>query len=264
MFFFDGQLMDGDSICLPVNDPGFLYGATIFTTLRVYNQSLEHPLTNWTAHCDRTYNSIKTFDWVMPDWQRIKQEAQYLINYYPVLRVTIFPDGKELILGRALPLNLEEKQKQGIKGKVILNTKNIRPLPLHKTGNYLAPFLCLNQAKKDDFQEAILTDKNSNWLETSTGNLWAYVDKCWFTPLLSEGLLPGIARKVIIKNANFPIKENIWTPNFVEQIEAIAHSNSVIEIIPFHTISLNEKTIKYDPTHPAINQLKDIFTKLKK
>jgi len=259
MFFFDGQLIEVDSICLPVNDPGFLYGATIFTTLRVYNQSLEHPLTNWEAHCDRTYNSIKTFGWVMPDWQRIKEEAQYLTNHYPVLRVTVFPDGKELILGRQLPADLEQKQRSGIAGKLIINNQNMRSLPLHKTGNYLTPFLCLNQAKKDGFQEAILTDKNGNFLETTTGNLWAYADECWFTPLLSEGILPGIARDVIIKNANFSIKQNVWTADFIAQIEAIAHSNSVIEIVPFHTISTQEKILNFDPLHPAIQLLKNIF-----
>ncbi|MBE9223599.1 aminotransferase class IV [Cyanobacterium stanieri LEGE 03274] len=254
--------MEGDVISLPVNDLGLLYGATVFTTLRVYDRSLDHPLTNWDAHCDRTYHSIKIFDWIMPNWQRIKKEAQYLTNYYPVLRVTVFPDGKELILGRSLPDNLQEKQQSGISAKVIIDHHNNRSLPNHKTGNYLTPFLSLNKAKKDGFQEAILTDNNGNWLETSTGNLWGYVDGDWFTPLISEGILPGIARNVIIRNANFSVKENVWNPYFIEKLEAIAHSNSVIEVVPFHTINVNEKILNFDPYHPAIQQLKNVFMNL--
>lgn len=259
MFFFDGELMDGDIVSLSVNDPGLLYGATVFTTLRVYDGCLDHPLTNWDYHCDRIYNSIKIFDWEMPDWQRVRKEAQYLTTHYPVLRITIFPDGRELILGRQLPDNLSQKQQAGITGKVIKYDLNSRSLPLHKTGNYLAPLLCLNKVKKEGFGEAILTDNNGHWLETSIGNLWGYSSGCWFTPLLSEGILPGIARKVIIENANFPIQKNIWTVDFVETLEAIAHSNSVIEIVPFHTIKTEEKTLKIDPQHPAIKLLKNIF-----
>lgn len=259
MFFFDGELIEGDSISLPVKDPAFLYGATVFTTLRVYDGCLDHPLTNWSYHYDRTYHSIKTFDWEMPDWQKIREEAQYLTAHYPVLRITIFPDGKELILGRPLPDNLSQKQQEGIAGKVIENEFYNRSLPLHKTGNYLVPFLSLKRVNQEGFAEAILTDKNGNWLETGTGNLWGYVDGCWFTPLLSGGILPGIARKVIIENANFSIQENVWTANFVNRLEAIAHSNSVIEIIPFHTIQTKEKTITLNPQHPAIKLLKNIF-----
>lgn len=259
MFFFDGELVEGDLISLPVNDPGLLYGATVFTTLRVYDGCLEHPLTNWDYHCDRTYDSIKMFDWEMPDWQRIREEVQYLTAYYPVLRITIFPDGKELILGRQLPDYLSQKQKEGITGKVIKDDLNNRSLPLHKTGNYLSPLFCLNSVKKEGFGEAILTNKNGHWLETSTGNLWGYVDGCWFTPLLSEGVLPGIARKVIIENANFPIQQNIWTVDFINKLGAIAHSNSVIEIVPFKSIKWQEKILNFDPQHPAITLLKNIF-----
>ncbi|MBL1210888.1 aminotransferase class IV [Geminocystis sp. GBBB08] len=259
MFYYDGELQENNHIQLDINNYDWLYGATVFTTLRVYHKSLNYPLTNWQNHCDRLKSSITEFEWIMPDWERIVRESKYLLNYFSVLRITIFPDGKELIMGRELPLNLEEKQEKGIQGLVCLDSKIKRSLALHKTGNYLAPYLALQQAKNQDYDEAILTDINNNWLETSTGNLWGYKQGIWFTPDLDTGILPGIVRSMIIKNANFPIKINHWTSEFVEDLEAIAYSNSVVEIISFSKIKIGEKIKEYNPNHKAYSLLKKIF-----
>ncbi|MHC5721288.1 MAG: aminotransferase class IV, partial [Nostoc sp.] len=53
IFWYDGKLIKSQTLELNINDPGLLYGATIFTTLRVYNNSLDSSLTNWLSHCDR-------------------------------------------------------------------------------------------------------------------------------------------------------------------------------------------------------------------
>ncbi len=64
MYWYDGQLIEEDKICLPITDPGLIYGATVFTTLRVYEQSLQHRLTQWEAHCHRLEKSLRDF-WVV-------------------------------------------------------------------------------------------------------------------------------------------------------------------------------------------------------
>ncbi len=261
MFFFNGLLSTGDTINLPVDSVALLYGATVFTTLRVYDGSLDHPLTHWQKHCDRTSYSLEEFGWKMPDWQRIKQESQELSKTYPVLRIAIFPDGKELILGRKLPSDLIIKQQQGVKGKC-QNVKNNglkRSLPNHKTGNYLAPYLGLEMAKKEGFGEIILIDSSRNWLETSTGNLWGYADGCWFTPRLEEGILGGIARGFILENANFPVQENVWTLDFVKSLRAIVYSNSVVEIIPFNSINIEGIVKEFNLENNPIKQIKKLF-----
>ncbi|MEW6498638.1 MAG: 4-amino-4-deoxychorismate lyase, partial [Cyanobacteriota bacterium] len=114
MFWYNGQLMDGSTLELAIDDPGLLYGATVFTTLRVYQQSLNHPLTHWQRHCSRLLSSLQTFGWQLPDWQRLREGAEVLSTSYPVLRITIFPDGREWITGRFLPPDLGQRQQQGI------------------------------------------------------------------------------------------------------------------------------------------------------
>lgn len=262
MFYYNGDLVKGNEIKLDINDPALLYGTTVFTTLRIYDDSLNHPLTNWQAHCDRLFKSIRNFNWQPPNWEKITTGAKLLLTEFPVLRITLFPDGRELIIGRKLPSQLEIKQQQGITAQVITNPQLQRSIARYKTGNYLAPYLARQQAQHIGADEAILIDYQHNWLETSTGNLWGYRQGIWFTPILNGNLLPGTARNLICQQANFPIQENIWTAEFVQSLEAIAYSNSVVEIIPFHTIKWLENKLQINPHHSAFHCFQQIYPHL--
>lgn len=264
MFWHDGEIIRDDALRIVIDDPGLLYGASIFTTLRVYDRSLEHPLTSWTLHCARLHDSIQAFDWRSPDWLRLRRGAEILLVHYPVLRIAIFADGREWIVGRSLPEDLHERQQNGIIGWVADEPLYRRSLASHKTGNYLSAWLALQKAIKLAAKEAILLDERSNWLETSTGNLWGWKYNCWWTPALEKKLLPGIARSQLIEwllKQNIPVQENRWTPEFTEDLEAIAYSNSVIEIIPFSLILNASGKHFLNPTHSAFKHLRSYFLK---
>ncbi|MEA5534882.1 aminotransferase class IV [Crocosphaera sp. XPORK-15E] len=262
MYWYDGQIIEQDRICLPLTEPGLIYGATVFTTLRVYQQSLEHPLTQWEAHCHRLQHSLQDFGWTLPSWHQLRQGAEHLIPHYPVLRLTIFPDGREWIMGRFLPEDLARSQRQGIKGWVAHHSLFQRTLNAYKTGNYLGAWLALQKAKSLGFREAILVNSQGNWLESSTGNLWGYKAGKWYTPPLEDGILPGIGRSQLISwlsNQNIEIDESQWTPEWVKDLEIIAYTNSVVEIIPFSEIVLGEKQLVFDASHDALQQLQDYY-----
>ncbi len=239
MFWYQGKLREGDSLEINISDPGLLYGATIFTTMRVYNHELNHCLTNWSLHKERLLSGLTELDWSLPNWELIVTGIEHLIAVYPVIRIAIFPDGRELIIGRNLPDNLTKKQDQGVIGYVTNEQSLIRSLPSYKTGNYLASWISLQLAQKNGAEEAILVDHNGNWLETSTGNLWGYKNGVYYTPSLDCGILPGVTRSQLLwwlNVHNTPVIENIWTPEFIQDLELIAYSNSVVEIIPFNQI----------------------------
>ncbi|MGL5804363.1 MAG: aminotransferase class IV [Xenococcaceae cyanobacterium] len=262
MYWYNGQLIKKTTLELNINDPALLYGATVFTTMRLYQRSLIHPLTNWKAHCDRLRHSLKTFNWQSPDWDRLQRGAEILSAYFPVLRIAIFPDGRELITGRTLPEDLDDRQKQGITAWVAEDILFQRSQPLHKTGNYLGAILALQKAQKLDALEAILIDDRGNWLETSTGNLWGYKDSCWYTPSLEIGILPGIARSQLLnylQTQKIPVCENIWTPNFVKSLSAIAYSNCVVELIPIHTVITQSDRLNFNYLDSVFHPLTKYF-----
>ncbi len=114
--------------------------------------------------------------------------------------------------------------------------------------------------------EAILVDANGNWLETSTGNLWGWQNGCWWTPPLKAGILPGVVRQQLInwfQNHNYQVREEPWPLEIVKRFEAIAYTNSVVEVIPIHTAieQQGKRSLSYDPYHPAFQLLRSLFAK---
>jgi branched-subunit amino acid aminotransferase/4-amino-4-deoxychorismate lyase len=261
LHWYNGKLIDTGRLELSIDDPGLLYGATVFTTLRVYQRSLTHPLTGWQLHCDRLHQSVQILGWQFPDWRQVQAGVEALIPSFPVLRVTLFPDGREWITGRALPDQLTRWQQDGITAWAA-PTQFQRSLVSHKTGNYLSSWLARQAAQQQGAQEAILQDEAGNWLETSTGNLWGWRDGCWWTPPLAAGILPGIARSQLIswlKWQNKSIRAEPWCAELVSEFEAIAYSNSVVQLVPIHTVLLATKVLTYNAKHDEWQQLCELF-----
>ncbi|MBE9010050.1 aminotransferase class IV [Pseudanabaenaceae cyanobacterium LEGE 13415] len=254
-YWYNGSAIESNEIQLAINDPGLIYGATTFTTLRVYG-SLNHRLTQWNEHCERLRTTIEAFSWQAPNWKNIRSGAESMAINYPVLRIVVFPDGREWITGRALPIDLEERQQKGITAWVA-DVELCRSLPQHKTGNYLAPWLALQSAHRYNAQEAILIDQSGHWLETSTGTLWGWKENRWWTPPL-EGILPGILRSLLVSKLN-PI-EATWQSG---EFEAIAYTNCVMELIPIHTVIDRDQIHHYNPSHPAFQVFRDCFEQLR-
>ena len=253
MFWYDGELFDSDRIQLNISDSGLLYGATVFTTMRIYERSLDHPLTSWQAHCDRLNSTLKSFNWHQPNWQDLRHGAELLLQHFPVLRMAVFPDGREWITGRSLPSQLKRLQVRGITAWVAEEPIYRRNLAQYKTGNYLSPYLARQQALSLKAEEAILVSDNNRWLETSTGNLWGWQNGRWFTPQLDLNILPGIARSrwlEFFRTRQIEVIENIWTPKFVSQLESISYSNCVVEMIPIAKVICGEKQTSYAVKQP--------------
>lgn len=111
-------------------------------------------------------------------------------------------------------------------------------------------------------------DESGNWLETSTGNLWGWRDGSWWTPPLTAGILPGVVRSQLaswLKHDHQPVREEPWLPELVKGFEAIAYSNSVVEVIPIHTVIQGREAgeqvnqMNYDPHHPSFKRLRGLF-----
>lgn len=266
-YWYNGKLILGDRIELAINDPGLIYGATTFTTLRVYHHSLSHPLTNWDAHCARLRQSLQVFGWQFPDWERIRHGAEQLLPSFAVLRIVIFPDGREWITGRPLPADLSERQHHGVIAWLAAAPHLRRSLPTYKTGNYLGGWLALQKAQQLGAQEAILVDDQGNWLETSTGNLWGAKDDCWWTPPIDVGILPGVARSQLInwlEQQGLEIRQFPWNQELVKEFDAIAYTNSVMEVIPIHTVLTADQPFEYRSLSGVLAPLQRLFVESKK
>ena len=260
--WFDGTYFPGDDLALAVNEPALLYGATVFTTLRVYGNNLDHPLTHWAAHQNRLTQALGDFSWPQPNWVQVRQGAAAVMADYPVVRITCFPDGRELVTGRHLSPELDQMQAQGIAVWIAEGELYQRSHPGYKTGNYLGAWLALQAAQNHGAKEAILTDSQGQWLETSTGNLWGWAVGQWHTPALGAGLLPGVTRLHLVhylSQRGQPIREDPWPAAMIQTFEALAYSNSGVQVVPIHTVLGDRSRLEFDPKHPALEVLQAAF-----
>ncbi len=264
MYWYLGELRRSQTLEIPIDHPALIYGATVFTTLRVYG-NLEARLTHWQAHCDRLANSVAALGWAEPDWEQIRRGAIAIAENFPVIRITLFPEGEELITGRALPNDLETRQQQGISAWVAAPSEIgsfTRSLPNHKTGNYLAPWLALRDARSHQTQEAILVNEQGHWLETSTGNLWGWMNNQWYTPPLETGILPGLMRQKLMdyfRDHSMEVQHVMWDHTLVKELNVLLYTNSVMEAIPISVVYNQSQTLGYETQHPAIDQLRGFF-----
>ncbi|USR92112.1 aminotransferase class IV [Phormidium yuhuli AB48] len=239
MYWYNGQVCSGERLEVGVGDPGFLYGATTFTTLRVYEGGLLDPRTAWGEHLQRLQGAIAALGWMAPDWQMLETGARCLAAEFVVLRVTLFADGRVLITGRSLPQDLQRRQQEGVVALLARGPRFARWWPQQKTGNYLGPWLALQEARQLGAVEAILVDDGGQWLETATGTLWGWGEGRWWTPPLSAGILPGIGRSRLLglaRRQGWEVVEQPWCPSLVGRFEGLAYSNAVVELVPIRQV----------------------------
>jgi branched-subunit amino acid aminotransferase/4-amino-4-deoxychorismate lyase len=256
-YWYQGELINSPFLQIAYDDPALIYGASIFTTCRVYEQSIDHPLTMWLAHQHRLTSDLQGLHWSEPHWSNIRTGVQLMARLHPVVRITLFADGRELIWGRSLPADLAARQQQGIVAEVVAGFD--RTLPQYKTGNYLAPWL----ARQKVDQEAILVNAAGDWLETSTGNLWGWRDGTWYTPPLVAGILPGIIRAHLVQwlqTRGKIVNEDNWNQTLVNQLTGIAYSNAVVQFIPIHTVLTINAQRQYAIDRQEKDELRQAFS----
>lgn len=259
-YWLAGRWLDQQEIALSVTDPSFLFGGTIFTTLRIFGEDLYHPLTHWQAHGDRLRTTIQQLNWAKPNWQTLETGAIKVAQHYPVVRITILYDGRELIIGRQLPTGLLKKQQHGIQAWLATDQIYRRPLADFKTGNYLSAWQARQTAIAQGAGEAILISENGDWLETATGNLWGFDGKQWHTPP-AQGILPGVMRSHLLKKLDQlgqSVIEQPWTTARLKTFEAIAYSNSLVGVMAITNIQNTDLSYLGAADHAAVRSLQKL------
>lgn len=84
----------------------------------------------------------------------------------------------------------------------------------------------LQQAQDGGADDGIVVDANGRVLQTATANLWLRLDGAWATPALDGGVLPGIARALLLE-AGLEASERALDLGDLHRADAIAVSNAV-------------------------------------
>lgn len=204
----DGTLCPPDAARVSVYDRGFLYGDSVFETIRTYGGepfALAEHLARLQRSADRVGITmpVSAADLGMEIRKAIRAARNPESSARAMLTRGSGPLGLDPALaGSPLRVILVEPltpppaalYRSGV-GVITLRTARAADAaPGAKVGNYLANLLALKQAKDAGAHEAIVLDATGRIIEGTTSNVFLVRGGVLFTPGEETGALPGITR----------------------------------------------------------------------
>lgn len=113
------------------------------------------------------------------------------------------------------------------------------PLVRFKTTSYLENIFVFDWAQREGFFDALFTNEHGEITEGSISNVFFLSKEHLLTPPTDSGLLPGITRKQIIQMVDtlgLSLAESTLRPSDLSRFDGAFVTNSVIEILPVHTV----------------------------
>jgi branched-chain amino acid aminotransferase len=211
----DGVLHAPESARVSVYDRGFLYGDSVFETIRTYGGE---PFALG-EHLARLARSAAKIGMALPIAPaalalEVRLAVRAARNAESYVRVTVTrgtgPLGLDPALARApLRVILVEPftplpgalYRDGVRAVTTRLDRPADAAPGAKIANYLASLLALQAAKAQGAHEAILLDARGNVLEGATTNVFLVKDGVLLTPPEEAGILAGITRARILEIA---------------------------------------------------------------
>lgn len=251
MCYINGDICPVAEARVSVLDRGFLYGDSVYETLRVYDGV---PFA-FDAHLERLGQSGHLVVFALP-WDRAALRAAaeqtlaaaelddaYLriiatrgagtVGLDPTLAV-----GPQLvILALDLPDLPASIYQSGRSACLVTVKRNVKQAldPLAKTGNYMNSVLAAGEARRRHADNAIMLDVKGRIAEASSANVFAKMGDSWWTPPLEVGILSGITRGTLLRlggEHGIAVEERILWPADLASANEIFLCSSVRELVP--------------------------------
>jgi 4-amino-4-deoxychorismate lyase len=218
------------------NSEGFQYGYGVFETIKVYKDELLY----LKDHFERLGNSLLTLN--MPrisfqEFSRVLEDAK-ANSKDDVIKIICYLDGhqtKMLVNSRENTYKLSDYL-QGYtmkKSPYIKHSSNF--LLQHKTLNYLSTIFEKRCNEDSTCHECLHFNEKDFITECLFSNLFFVKNNCVFTPHVSNGLLPGIQRKNVLKTLKklgISFEIGYYKEEALLEADEVFLTNSVINIMP--------------------------------
>jgi branched-chain amino acid aminotransferase len=275
----NGELVSPEQAVIPVYDRGFLYGDSVFETLRTYGGK---PFA-LTKHLERLERSAALVFIDMPisrmemrhEILRAVDESGLAECYVRVIvtrgqgELGLDPglagrQNRVILVGELKP-PAEAFYRDGAKA-VFYRTQRVSDATSAegaKIGNYLVAVLATREARKVGAQEALIVDRDGRVVEGATSNVFFVKGGALATPPLDAGILPGITRAHVLQAAqSLGLEVTQFCPATDElcQADEVFISSSIRELLPIVTI--DEATVGNGAVGPLTLALIDEFRRL--
>lgn len=253
MINFNGELIAPEDAKISVFNRGFLYGDSVFETIRAVNLKLMF----WEDHYFRLMSSMRIMRMEIPlnfSPEFLEEEITELLKVNELsaasarIRFSVYrteggkytPEGNEtgfIITAEALPnsfylLDHDSYEVELFKDHFL----NSGLLSTVKTNNRAINILGSIFAKENDYHNCFLLNEKKNVVEALNGNIFLVQGNAIKTPPLSDGCLRGVLRGKLIEIINsipdFSFSEEAISPFELQKADEIFITNVIIGIQP--------------------------------
>ncbi len=250
-----GRPVGPDEAVVSVFDRGFLYGDSVYETLRTAGgRPVE--LGRHLARLHRSAEGI-ALDLPFEDAEIVSAMEATLAaadNDDAKVRIVVTRGGgpmaidtrkseSPLLVIYVQPIELpdEAAYERGLSAHIVGIQKNNRGMidPGLKTGNYLPSILALRQAVAQRGEDAIMINADGHIAEGATSNVFMVAAGKVVTPDLETGVLAGITRELVIERCgeiDVACEERTITPEELRAADEVFLTSSVRGIMPVTTL----------------------------
>jgi branched-chain amino acid aminotransferase len=271
--FLNDKLVDEADAKVSANDSGFLYGMGLFETMRCKGGTVFAV----DAHMDRLFSSAKELELentytkeYVKDAIGKTLEANELTDARLRLTLTSGPMNNEvpestlLITATEFVPYPEEYYQKGVTVALTERRQNAQDqLNKHKTTNYFARLLALNEARKKQAGEALWFSTENFLAEGCISNVFVVKDGVVCTPGLDTPVLPGIMRSTVIEAAvaeGMTVEEGPLTISELLGADEVFLTNIIMGVLP--VTGVEAKTIGEGKPGAVTKKLNECVSKL--
>ncbi len=249
LVLIDGVSTPSERAQVSVYDRGFLYGDSVFETIRTYGGRLFA----LAEHIDRLARSASSVGIQLPvsteqlaeETLRAVREAGNAESYARVmitrgsgpvdLDTASAEQPLRVVMVQPLTTPPVEYYRDGILVRCIETVRASDAAGSAKLGNYLASALALRLARDAGAAEALVVNRDGLVVEGPTSNVFLVKQGTIVTPPLEIGVLPGITRAIVIELAGelgLAVDFAAYPAERVVESDEIFLTSSIREVIP--------------------------------
>lgn len=258
--WIDGVQTGKEAARVSVFDRGFLYGDSVFETLRTYRG---RPFA-LAEHMARLEESARRVWITLPvsaqdlasEVRKAASESPFEESYLRLMITrgvgalgldpgTAVAPLRVLLVGRLTP-PAPELYETGI---AVISFETARAGDATqaagaKIGNYLVAVLAHREAARHDAHEALIMDRAGRIIEGATSNIFWIMDGVLLTPPLDAGILAGVTRAHILlvaEELGLPVRQTVPEHADLLSADEVFISSSIRELLP--VVKLDGKQI---------------------
>ncbi len=239
--WIDGKTVPETRAAVPVSDSAYLYGIGLFETLKCIDRT---PLF-FDLHDARLRTNAGRIGLRMPlSTRQFLNTMTGLLRRNRLREATVrvmlseTPEGRPRLVITAKPFQPypERCYKKGAR-LIFARTfsSDSKSLSAIKTTSYLSRMIPRREALRRGADEAVLLSENGLVTEAASSNIFLVKKGSLFTPPLTDGLLAGTRRKVVMalaKSLKIPVREKSLRADDLRKADEAFLTSSLKDIMP--------------------------------